>query len=48
LGAAFVEERVFEVLDGLVEALDGGELAVDEVVEQSVKQERDAVLGQVG
>ena len=31
LGAALVEEQVFQFLDALVEPLHGGEVAVDEV-----------------
>ena len=48
LGAALVEEQVFQFLDALVEPLHGGEVAVDEVVEQAVEQEPDAVAGEVG
>jgi len=48
LGAAFVEQQVFEFLDALVELLYGGEVPVDEVVEQAVEQEPDAVAGKVG
>ena len=44
----FVEEQVFEFLDALVELPYGGEVAVDEVVEQAVEQEPDAVAGEVG
>src|SRR6266540_4996842 len=48
LCAAFVEQQVLKFLDALVELLYGGEVAVDEVVEQSVEQEPDAVAGEVG
>ena len=44
---AAVEEPVLGLLDGLVERLDGPEVPVDQVVQQPVEQERDAVLGQV-
>jgi len=36
------------LLDALVELLYGGEVAIDEVVEEAVQQERDAVRGEVG
>src|SRR6266508_6659718 len=48
LGAAFVEEQVFELLDAVVKPLYGDEVAVDEVVEQAVEQECDTMLGEVG
>jgi hypothetical protein len=48
LGAALVEQRVFELLDALVELLYGCEVAVDEVVEQAVQQKGHAMFGEVG
>ena len=48
LGAALIEEQLFEALDALVELLYGGEVAVDEMVEQAVQQEPDAGAGEVG
>ena len=43
-----LSKLVLEAFDTRVEQLHGGELAVDEVVEQPVEQERDAVLARSG
>lgn len=47
LRAALIEQRVFEVLDAVIELLHGSEVTVDENVEQPVQQERHTVFGQV-
>ena len=44
---AGVEEPVLGLLDGLVERLHRPEMPVDQIVQQPVEQERDAVLGQI-
>ena len=43
-----VEQLVLQLLDGVVQRLDGGEVAVHDVVEQPVQQVADAGVGQVG
>ncbi len=48
VGVALVEEQLFQLLDPLVQLLDGGEVPVHQVVEQAVQQEAHALLGQVG
>jgi hypothetical protein len=45
---SLIEQQILQALDGLVELLHGGEVAVDDDVEQSPQQEADAVAGQVG
>jgi hypothetical protein len=43
-----VEQQVLQALDGLVELLHGGEVPVDDDIQQPPQQEPDAVAGQVG
>lgn len=45
---AVVEEQVLEAVDLVVERLHDSEVTVDDVVEQSPEQERDAVLSHLG
>jgi hypothetical protein len=43
-----VEQPVFQLLDGVVQFLHRGEVAVHQVVDQAMQQEADSVAGQIG
>jgi hypothetical protein len=44
---ALIKQQVLQALHGLIELLHGGEVPVDDEIEQPPQQEPDAVDGQV-